>query len=208
MNKNNKRTPGRPREFDLKFAQSAILDEFWYKGYSATSVDDLSKATGMVKPSLYSAFGNKYAMYQMSIEIYSEMLVEKLQPQIDDASNIRDALEGVFRVCLDIYCGNQEEPPRGCLFTTSTIAESQNHPEIGAIVKSQLDMFDVGLKACMQRLCPDWTSEKVDYSTWIISSSLNHLSALARLGVEREELEAIVTTLIDNVVGDKNLASA
>ena len=69
-------------------------------------------------------------------------------------------------------------------------------------------MFDVGLKACLQRLCSDWTSEKVDYSTWIISSSLNHLSALARLGVEREELEAIVTSIIDNVVGDRSLANA
>ena len=208
MNKNSKRTPGRPREFDLKLAQSAILDEFWCKGYSATSVDDLSRATGMVKPSLYSAFGNKYAMYQMAVKIYSEMLVDKFTTAFNEPDNIQDALEGLFKVSLDIYCGNNNDAPRGCLFTTTTIAESHNHPEIGEVVREQLALFDKALEKCLVRLCPDWSADQMKYQSWIIMSSLNHLSTCARLGMERKELDGIVACLINQIVGSKDLAIA
>ncbi|MEP2979012.1 MAG: TetR/AcrR family transcriptional regulator [Lentilitoribacter sp.] len=204
MNKDNKRTPGRPREFDLKVAQTAILDEFWRKGYSATSVDDLSRATGMVKPSLYSAFGNKYAMYQMAVKIYSEMLVSKFTPAFIEPDDIRDALESLFKISLDVYCGNDKDAPRGCLFTTTTIAETHNHPEIGKVVREQLALFDKALEKCLIRLCPDWSASQVKYQSWIIMSSLNHMSTCARLGMERKELEVIVACLVNQIAGSKD----
>ena len=208
MNKDNKRTPGRPREFDLKIAQSAILDEFWCKGYSATSVDDLSRATGMVKPSLYSAFGNKYAMYLMAVKIYSEMLVSKFTPALNEPDNIRDALEDLFKVSLDIYCGNYKDAQRGGLFTTTTIAESHNHPEIGEVVREQLAMLEKALEKCLKRLCPDWSTDQIKYQSWIIMSSLNHLSTFARLGMERKELDGIVACLINQIAGSNDPAMA
>lgn len=208
MNKDTKRTPGRPREFDFKFAQSAILDEFWSKGYSATSVDDLSRATGMVKPSLYSAFGNKYAMFQMSVKIYSDMLIKTFNPVFNEFDNIQDTLESAFEISLDIFCGRSNEAPRGCLFTTTTIAETHNHPEIGKTVRKQLAMFHKSLENCLMRLCPDWTTEHRNYQSWIITSSLNHLSTCARLGMEREELDIIAAGLISRIVGSKDPAMA
>ena len=41
---------------------------FWQKGYAATSLDDLSKATGLVRPSLYAAFGNKEEMFLRAMD--------------------------------------------------------------------------------------------------------------------------------------------
>lgn len=200
MNKNNKRMPGRPREFDLKFAQAAILDEFWHKGFSATSVDDLSKATGMVKPSLYSAFGNKYAMYQMSLQIYSEMIVEKLLPHLEEASHIREALEGLFQDYLDVFCGSKKGGACGCLFTATAIAEAKNQPEVGEIVRLQLTKFEASVEDCLMRLCPNWSAEQVKLQVWIISSTLNHLSTYARVGMVRAELEEKAAPIIDGIV--------
>ena len=48
----------RPRTFDEQEVVAAARDEFWERGYAATSVDDLTAATGLGKGSLYGAFGD------------------------------------------------------------------------------------------------------------------------------------------------------
>ena len=59
---------GRPREFDVSTARSAIRDEFWQRGFAATSVDDLLAATGLGKGSFYAAFGDKERLYLETVE--------------------------------------------------------------------------------------------------------------------------------------------
>jgi len=46
---------------DVALARAA--DVFWKQGYDGTSLDDLAAATGMNRPSLYAAFGDKRALY-------------------------------------------------------------------------------------------------------------------------------------------------
>ena len=48
---------GRPRAYEPELALARALDVFWKDGFAATSLDDLSAATGMNRPSLYGAFG-------------------------------------------------------------------------------------------------------------------------------------------------------
>ncbi len=50
---------GRPRAYQPEIALGKALDLFRKDGFAATSLDDLSAATGMNRPSLYGAFGDK-----------------------------------------------------------------------------------------------------------------------------------------------------
>ena len=52
----------RPRTFDEADVVEAARDQFWNRGYAATSVDDLTAATGLGKGSLYGAFGDKHSL--------------------------------------------------------------------------------------------------------------------------------------------------
>ena len=62
------KTRGRPRAYDPDRALQAAQDVFWRKGFAETSLDELSAATGMNRPSLYAAFGDKKAIYLKTME--------------------------------------------------------------------------------------------------------------------------------------------
>ena len=59
---------GRPRSFDTDDVLARVRDTFWKYGYAGTSMDQLSAATGLHKPSLYGAFGDKKALYLAALD--------------------------------------------------------------------------------------------------------------------------------------------
>jgi TetR/AcrR family transcriptional regulator, copper-responsive repressor len=61
---------GRPRAYEPDVALGKALDLFRKGGFAATSLDDLSAATGMNRPSLYGAFGDKRELYIKSYARY------------------------------------------------------------------------------------------------------------------------------------------
>src|SRR3569833_3647690 len=60
----------RPRKFNDQDVIVAARRQFNETGYHGTSVDDLSRATGLSKGSLYGAFGDKEALFQRVFEEY------------------------------------------------------------------------------------------------------------------------------------------
>src|SRR3954453_9055908 len=79
---------GRPRDYQPEVALGKALDLFRKDGFAATSLDDLSAATGMNRPSLYGAFGDKRERY-----------IKAFAPYRTDA---RPAMAHIFRTELPI----------------------------------------------------------------------------------------------------------
>ena len=61
----------RPHEFDMDVALDATMSAFWTKGYDATSMTDLVRATGLQKGSIYKAFDDKHDLFMKSLTRYS-----------------------------------------------------------------------------------------------------------------------------------------
>ena len=74
----------RPREFDEADVLAAARDEFWWRGYNATSIDDLTAATGLGKGSLYGAFGDKHGLFMLALDDYITSAMEDLRAQLRD----------------------------------------------------------------------------------------------------------------------------
>ena len=64
---------GRPREFDLDVALDAAIEVFWRQGYEGTTLEDLTRAMGIQRPSLYAAFGGKEQTFRRAVERYAQV---------------------------------------------------------------------------------------------------------------------------------------
>ena len=74
----------RPRTFDETDVVAAARDEFWSRGYAATSVDDLTSATGLGKGSLYGAFGDKHELFLRALNDYIGTALDGVRTQLRD----------------------------------------------------------------------------------------------------------------------------
>ncbi len=90
------RRRGRPRAFDPDAALTQAMDVFWKEGFAATSLDDLSLATGLNRPSLYGAFGDKRALYIQAYRRYREHVREAFTPLFAESAPLRAKLRRIL----------------------------------------------------------------------------------------------------------------
>src|SRR5437868_9158860 len=111
--KSSERRRGRPPSYNRDVALRAIRDVFWDRGFAAASLDDIAAATGMNRPSLYGAFGDKREMYLAALRMFSVELGHEMQRALE-APTLREALEAYYVRAIQEYVSG-EAGPRGCL---------------------------------------------------------------------------------------------
>src|SRR5215475_5810980 len=93
---------GRPRAYQPEVALARALDVFWREGFAGTSLDDLSAATGMNRPSLYGAFGDKRELYIKSYEAYRDRARVRMSEAFAAELPMRQMLETIYGIALDM----------------------------------------------------------------------------------------------------------
>ena len=81
----------RPRSFDTHAALTAAAQVFLLRGFDGASLENLTEAMDINKPSLYAAFGDKGALYAKVLEGYATMAQSAMRQA---ALNSGDTLEG------------------------------------------------------------------------------------------------------------------
>ena len=187
------RRRGRPRAYEPEQAIGQALALFRKSGLAATSLDDLSAATGMNRPSLYGAFGDKRALYIQSYQRYRDDYAAELKETFSADIGLRERLRRIFAIALDIYLLG--EAPRGC-FTVMTVAsDAIADLDIRAIVMQGLrdvdKAFNIAFRTAVEK-GELLTSTDIAVRAEMAAATLFSLSIRARAGVARGELEAIV----------------
>src|SRR3569832_435191 len=119
---------GRPRADEPDEALGKALDLFRKGGFAATSLDDLSAVTGMNRPSLYGAFGDKRELYIKSHARYRADARSAMADIFRIEAPIRERLRRMYAEALDIYLSGTEGP-RGCFTVMTAAAEAIADPE-------------------------------------------------------------------------------
>ena len=194
---------GRPRAYEPDVALGKALDLFRKDGFAATSLDDLSAATGMNRPSLYGAFGDKRELFIKSYRRYREDARAAMADIFRTELPVRRRLERIYAVALDIYRSG-ESGPRGCFTVMTAASEAVHDPDIRAMVLEGLAELDKAFAACFRR-----AKEKGEVPESADTLALSQLAAAtmhtiairARAQTPRKELEAIVKGALDVMVG-------
>src|ERR1700751_3939792 len=139
---------GRPRAYQPEIALGKALDLFRKDGFAATSLDDLSAATGMNRPSLYGAFGDKRELYLRSYQRYRDDARAAMIDIFREDMPIRKRLARISAIALDIYLGG--ESPRGCFTVMSAASEAVADPEIRAMVLEGFAQLDNAFPPCFR----------------------------------------------------------
>jgi AcrR family transcriptional regulator len=196
---------GRPRAYQPEIALGKALDLFRKDGFAATSLDDLSAATGMNRPSLYGAFGDKRELYIKSYQRYRADARAGMIDIFREQLPIRKRLERIYAAALDIYLSG-EAGPRGCFTVMTAASEAVADPDIRKLVLEGFFELDRAFAACFRLAkengeLPESTDPQV--LAQLASATIHTIAIRARAQVPRKELEAIVKGAIDVMLGPK-----
>lgn len=134
------RGPGRPREFDLDDVLDRAITVFSEHGYHATSITDLSAATGLTAGSLYKAFSDKRAVFLAALDRYLSLRAERLQAELASARLGRDRVRAVLAVYAEY--SHDVEGRRGCLIVGSAVELSVSDAEVARRVADVLARYE------------------------------------------------------------------
>lgn len=122
---------GRPRRFDETAALEAAMEVFWAKGFEGASLDDLTSAMGINRPSLYGAFGDKNALFRKAVDHYGTTIGGRAVESFLAEPNIQKAVAAYFEAALEGQC-RPGECARGCLIAGISGMAADKLPELRA----------------------------------------------------------------------------
>ena len=197
---------GRPRAYDPQEAIARAAERFWKAGYAGTSLDDLSEATGMNRPSLYAAFGDKRDLYLKTLEYYREESRALARAALADNPPLRVFLKRVYDQALDLYLAGG---PRGCytVGTAATVAAVDD--EVRNFLAESTRTTDGFLTHQIEKarargeIAPDADAASLGY---VATATLHTLAVRARAGVSRKELDTLADAAINVICGGARCA--
>jgi AcrR family transcriptional regulator len=196
---------GRPRAYEPEVALARALDVFWKEGFAATSLDDLSAATGMNRPSLYGAFGDKRELYIKSYQSYRDRARQRMGEAFAADLPMRDLLERIYSIALDMYLSGKDGP-RGCFTVMTAASEAVSDPAIRELVLTGLietDRFFGRIFKRAQERGELAASANPQTLALLASATLHTIAVRARAQVPRAELDAIVAGALDMMCGPR-----
>lgn len=194
---------GRPRAFEPEVALAKAMDTFRDGGFAATSLDDLSEAMGINRPSLYGTFGDKRELFLKAYERYRAEMAATFAPAFDPALTLRQMLEKIYATALDVYLAG-ENGPRGCFTVMTATSEAMADPEIRPLVQKALGSTQRTLAKRFQAAVETGElppTANVQILSQIAASTVEALAIRSRARVSRGELEIIAKGTVDLVCG-------
>jgi AcrR family transcriptional regulator len=202
VQKSESKRRGRPRAYDAEQALGHALDAFWTSGFEATSLDDLSAATGMNRPSLYGAFGDKRALFLKSLMEYRSRGEMGLSALISENRSVRDALVNTCAAALKLYFSGGAGA-RGCFMTGAALVGAVADPELRDALREGLEDIDrtfVSLFKHGQRNGEVARDADTEALAFMASALLHSLSVRARAGAAQAELVRAAAKGVDTLL--------
>jgi AcrR family transcriptional regulator len=182
---------GRPREFDVDKALEQALHIFWRQGYEGTSINDLTQAIGITKPSLYAAFGNKEDLFRKALDRYIDGPGGYVQVAMAKPT-VREVVEHLLLGAADAVT-NPENPP-GCLAVQAALCCGDAAESIKQELMSRRANGEDDLRKRFERAVTEGDlpadTDAGDLARYV-SAILQGMAVQAAGGASRDELQKV-----------------
>lgn len=182
---------GRHREFDVEEALDAALGVFWRKGYEGASYSDLTAATGVERPALYAAFGNKEALFRRALARYDERYLDYL-PAALRRPTAREVAAHLLKGAIDVTTRHPEHP--GCLGINAAMAGSDAAEPVRQALIEMRAAGEAQLRARFERARDEGdlpATARPDVLAAFLMAVVHGIAVQAKAGFRREMLEAV-----------------
>lgn len=186
------RNPEITKEKILK--QSGHL--FNTQGYKATSISDITKATGLTKGAIYRHFESKAALEMETLSHLSAQMFDFLRAKIKEQKTASEKLLAVFQY-YEAYI-TKPALKGGCPLLNVAIEVDDAHPALRRMAVSILDMLRDSIIAILEngikykQLKPD--TDKEYYATMVIAS-LEGAIMMSKLRGNNEDIKRVTKHL-------------
>ena len=184
---------GRPRAYDAQAAVLQATDSFWKAGYAGTSYEDIAAVTGMNRPSLYAAFGDKRALYLQALARYWQLAFADMRDALAGDLALDQALMRVYDGALSIYFSGDGRP-RGCFVIGTAVTEAFEDPEIRQSLAAGIQTFDADFAARFRSAHEKGElTETADPAALAVlaTATMHSIAIRARAGASRAELREL-----------------
>jgi TetR/AcrR family transcriptional repressor of nem operon len=176
----------RPRQFDPTEVDEALLGVFWSRGYARTSIEELTEATGLLRGSLYAAYGSKEDMFRAATKRYVADLAAAISSDKAGLDGVQHLLDTVVRLTV------RDPARRGCLILNAI-------PESHSLSDETQEQLQDGLRAMQALLrlrlreaqAEAGTDLDLDPLVAMLFAALVAVRVLGRAGQERRLLQNI-----------------
>jgi AcrR family transcriptional regulator len=197
----SRRPRGRPRSFDADAVLEKARGVFWNLGYDAASLDDIAAATGLNRPSLYAAFGDKHALYMAALGRTREGAVAAMRMMMEREGRLRDVLADLFGAAIGSYVVG-DVGQRGCFIVGTAVTQAVDDPDARAMLTGFIADEDAAFRDRFARsaneLAPGVTPEG---GAMIATAALHTLAIRARTGEGREALARVADAAVSAICG-------
>lgn len=193
-------TSGRKKLFDENTALNAAMDVFWQKGYVGASLADLTKRMGINKPSMYSAFGNKEALFVKATQCYIDT---KMKPLIallfEENVTLKKRLKNHMMSIVSMQCDTSDA--KGCyLVLCQSELVSGDIPEQAEQLLKEADampiqvyteLFNTDVEAIKLGL-----NNNAQANALSLYTVLKGTASMARSGIDKSALEYSIDSIL------------
>lgn len=193
---------GRPRNFDREKVLSEAIEVFWKKGFDGASLDDLTNAMGINRPSLYSTFGDKQSLFLASLSAYGEGIgsepVAAFCTEKDPQSAVRAFLKTMLK--NQTRC---DDFAQGCLLASCAATTAMNIPDVEEILltgaSATADKLEIGFERFKStNQLPSAFPSQVKAS--LLLDIMQGYAYRSRLGENRKKLMAEIEDKVQQII--------
>lgn len=187
----------RTKDFDEDEVLSKAMYLFWDKGYNGTSMQDLIDGLGISRSSLYSTYGDKYALFVKSLGHYRNTASENLRSIIAASPSARETVRRLLDYVVDQMTRDPQN--KGCFLVNSTIELASHDEEINKMLCDNDQEMEELLRETVEKGQASGeinTHQDAATTARFIVNNIKGMRVSARSGADKNAFNEIVDTIM------------